>query len=179
VGRARKPNNTASNYDRLIAYRKGKGTHKSKQHQRVKVRVDYDNIYEGLPIARKKKKRLNSKPVQTKTSAGERLVASFLINAGVSFRREWEFSDCKNPKTGMHLRFDFYIPSQNTCIEFDGEQHFKYVPEFDGDNKTEWKNRQYRDSIKDMYCQQSDIVLIRIRYDEKDKLPEILKSCLK
>ena len=28
------------------------------------------------------------------------------------------------------LKFDFYIPSLNTCIEYDGEQHDNYIEYF-------------------------------------------------
>ena len=53
------------------------------------------------------------------------------------------------------LRFDFYLPTYNLCIEYDGEQHFSPI---DFANKgSEWANssfnqNQKRDEIKNQYC---------------------------
>lgn len=79
---------------------------------------------------------------------------------------EYTFKNCVNPKTNNVLFFDFYLPDYNICIEYDGEQHYK---------KTRWSHddfeeRKYRDSIKNQYCLNNDIPLIRIPYWDYDKL---------
>ena len=72
------------------------------------------------------------------------------------------------------MPFDFYLPDYNTCIEYDGEQHF-HTP----NNKTSTyftKEKideiQYRDSIKNQYCKDNNIKLIRIPYTDYNLLNE-------
>jgi very-short-patch-repair endonuclease len=60
--------------------------------------------------------------------------------------------------------FDFFIEKYNLCIEFDGEQHFKAIKYFGGVKNL--KLQQKRDSIKNIYCKNNNINLLRIRFDE-------------
>lgn len=62
-------------------------------------------------------------------SKGEEKIGELLNQANISFEKEKTFLDCKNINS---LRFDFYIPSQNCLIEFDGIQHFKNIEHFGG-----------------------------------------------
>jgi len=62
------------------------------------------------------------------------------------------------------LPFDFYLPEQNICIEYDGEQHYKVIKYWGGENG--FLMRQKRDKIKTDYCKDNNIKLIRIRYDD-------------
>ena len=76
----------------------------------------------------------------------------------------------------MNLPFDFYIPSKRTLIEFDGEQHFQPVEHFGG--LKSYEQLKINDKIKNDYCEENYINLIRIRYDQIDKIEEILKNNL-
>lgn len=60
------------------------------------------------------------------------------------------------------------------CIEFDGIQHFKNIGYW-GDKKGLIENKK-RDEIKNNYCINNNIKLIRVRYDEniEEKLKDIL-----
>lgn len=80
--------------------------------------------------------------------------------------KEKIFEDCINPKTNYKLRFDFYLPKYNICLEYDGEQHYKEV-DFCNDTLAD---RQFRDKIKDDYCLKNNISLIRIPYWDKSKI---------
>ena len=71
------------------------------------------------------------------------------------------FNDCRNK---LPLPFDFYSPEYNTCIEYDGELHFISKEYFGGDENL--KETQKRDEIKTFYCNENNIKLIRIKYDE-------------
>ena len=71
------------------------------------------------------------------------------------------FKDCIYQ---AQLRFDFYLPDYNCCIEYDGIQHFKRT-NFSHDN---FEERQKRDEIKNQYCKDNNIVLIRIPYTDLD-----------
>lgn len=95
-------------------------------------------------------------------SQGEQLLTKIFIENNIKYTKQKIFSDCVNPKTNCLLRFDFYLPEYNCCIEYDGEQHFKekntwYTQE-------EFKELKERDSIKNQYCKNNNIKLIRIPY---------------
>ena len=60
----------------------------------------------------------------------------------------------------------------NTCLEFDGLQHFKPVKEFGGEKEFDLILK--RDECKNKWCIKNRVSLVRIRYDEFDKISEIL-----
>jgi len=62
------------------------------------------------------------------------------------------------------LSFDFYLPEHNTCIEFDGKQHYEIIEKWGGLENL--KDIQKRDKIKNLYCKENNVNLIRIKYDE-------------
>lgn len=68
---------------------------------------------------------------------------------------------------------DFYIPSLNTVIEYNGEQHYRKV----GIWEERFEKQQARDEELRQYCKDNGIKLIEIRYDEdvwkvlNEKLP--------
>lgn len=101
---------------------------------------------------------------QCQESKGERKIRQWLENHNISYIYQKKFTDCKDKKT---LPFDFYIPEYNLCIEYDGEQHFKPI-DFSG-NGDEWSLRQFsivqeHDKIKNQYCKNNNIHLLRIPY---------------
>jgi hypothetical protein len=104
-----------------------------------------------------------------KLSKGEIKVKEMLEDNKVTFIPQKTFTDCRGKKN--LLPFDFYLPDYNTCIEYDGEQHFTGW----NHNKDYLKLSQERDSIKTEYCNKNNIHLIRIAYNEsiEDKLQPI------
>lgn len=97
-------------------------------------------------------------------SKGENKVEKTLDSLGVLYYKQYSFEDCTNPKTGRKLLFDFFLPDYNCCIEYDGRQHYKAkgsYAELEG-----IENIKYRDSIKNHYCANHDLTLIRIPYTE-------------
>ena len=93
-------------------------------------------------------------------SKGEFKVNKFLLKHNIVYERQKKFEDCKNI---FCLPFDFYIPSIRTCIEFDGEQHYKPLDFFGGIES--FKKLKINDKIKEDYCEDNYINLIRIKYD--------------
>ena len=63
------------------------------------------------------------------------------------------------------MPFDFYLPELNICVEFDGIQHFKPIKYFGGEKTL--KITQKHDKMKNEYCKENNIHLIRIKYNEK------------
>jgi hypothetical protein len=108
------------------------------------------------------------------SSHGERLIRQWLIEKAVGFEEQKVFPGCVNPVSGCHLRFDFYIPSLTTCVEFDGEQHFR--PWRDGRILAEQVAKiQFRDSVKDDFCKSEGIRLLRIPYSALGRVSDILE----
>lgn len=102
-------------------------------------------------------------------SKGEREIGKILKENNIMFEIQKTFNKCKNKETSQNLKFDFYLPNFNACIEFDGIQHFEPVKYFGGEKA--FKGVQKRDKIKDEYCKENNIRLIRIKHSES-----ILKS---
>lgn len=103
-------------------------------------------------------------------SKGEKSIETLLLYNNIEYETEKTFDGCvyKNK-----LRFDFYLPSYNICIEYDGIQHFE--PRFGGDYDSLCE-LQKRDVIKDKYCLENYIYLIRIPYYEYDNIESIIKE---
>lgn len=111
-------------------------------------------------------------------SKGESIIESFLIDNNIKYENQKRFKDCKDKQL---LPFDFYLPEFNTCIEYDGEHHFKPVC-FGGISKeraiVELKKTKERDIIKNNFCKDNSIDLIRICYfdDIMKRLNFIIKE---
>jgi very-short-patch-repair endonuclease len=98
-----------------------------------------------------------------KESKGERQIWMVLKELNIDFIKQKTFCDCKGI---LPLRFDFYLIDQNVCIEFDGEQHFRSVFNWD------FENTKNHDDIKNKFCEENGIMLLRIPYYEFDKIRE-------
>lgn len=103
-------------------------------------------------------------------SKGEKCISDFLAEIGVGYVQEKTF------KGLGRKRFDFYLPSYNACIEYDGQLHFEAVDHFGGADALEKQQRS--DNIKNVYCMINDIPLLRIPYWDYDKIPELIKLFL-
>ena len=81
---------------------------------------------------------------------------------------------------GIRYRFDFYLPKYNLFIEYDGEQHYKPV-KFGNDleeAKINLQKTQSHDKIKNEYCKNNNINLLRIPYWEKENVETIIDNHL-
>ena len=111
------------------------------------------------------------------SSKGERKIKEILTELEINFIQEKRFSDCVFESNKM-ARFDFYLPNKNIIIEYDGRQHFI---QGDGyfDNEDKIKITQQHDEIKNRYCKEHQIKLIRIPYTDYNLLnAEYLKRKL-
>lgn len=96
------------------------------------------------------------------SSTGEKEITHLLNDLGIEFEHQ------KTYKELGRKRFDFYIPSINTIIEYNGIQHYEIKDFFGGERgfKTLVKN----DKIKKQYCLDNGINYEVIKYDEDTKL---------
>ena len=78
-----------------------------------------------------------------------------------------KFLDLKGDKN-YPLKYDFYLPKHNILIEYDGEQHFE--PIFNWDTEKSFSQRKKYDKIKNNYAIQNNYILIRIPYTHYNDL---------
>jgi len=103
-------------------------------------------------------------------SKGENMIKKYLDNEKMVYFQQKTFDDCKFKKK---LKFDFYLPEYNICVEYDGEQHFERYRFEKDDNKL--NIRKLRDQIKTKYCEKNNIKLIRIKSNNINDLNKLLK----
>lgn len=102
-------------------------------------------------------------------SHGEVIIDTYLNKTNIDYHRQFTFPDL--PKRF----FDFYIPSLNLAIEFDGQQHYEFIPFFHRTQEN-FEERKRIDKEKNQYCLDKKIKLLRIPYAEIDNLNNILKE---
>ena len=109
----------------------------------------------------------------------EEKLGDILTNWGCIIERQKKYDNCRDQ---LPLPFDIYLPEYNILIEYDGEQHYMPV-NFGGISDEEaienLKKTQYHDAIKNEYCHQNNIPIIRVPYLEKNNLEEFIFSQLK
>lgn len=106
-----------------------------------------------------------------KQSTSERETEKILKSNNIVYETE---NPLIKTNDGGFLRFDFYLKS--IIIECDGAQHFKPVDYWGGE---EYFNKlKTHDIIKNTYCIDNNIPLIRIPYWEFNNIEYILKNVL-
>lgn len=81
-----------------------------------------------------------------------------------------------NPVTSSDLELDCFNESLRLAVEYQGEQHYKYIPYFHS-SKEAFYNQQYRDVLKRDLCKKKNIILIEVPHYCKN-IEEFLKSAL-
>ena len=116
-------------------------------------------------------------------SVGESIIARYLDSQDVSYKRRYTFEDCRDARP---LPFDFAVFDKRNSlvgmIEYDGEQHFAPV-RFNGmtDERAvdSFFTGIYHDEIKNKYCENNNIPLLRIKFDSRDNIDSIVYGFLK
>jgi very-short-patch-repair endonuclease len=126
-------------------------------HDKIKIICSNHGIFEQTP-----NDHLNGKGCpKCCQSKGEIKIIKYLDERNIKYNYQHSFHNCKHIN---NLVFDFYLPEYNVCIEFDGIQHFEPINYFGGEKELELV--QKRDRIKTAYCQENNIGLVRVRFDE-------------
>lgn len=89
----------------------------------------------------------------------------------IKYKRQKTFDDCVDKNK---LRFDFYLQlnGEQICIEVDGSQHKYPVSKWDGMQGL--IDRRRKDEIKNRYCKDNNIKLIRIPHTKFIHMEDIL-----
>ena len=94
-------------------------------------------------------------------SHGNIKISQILDEANIFYEREKRFESCKDKS---YLPFDFYVNNQY-IIEFDGKQHFENTNSF-----YDYDYTHKHDLIKNKWCKDNNIPLIRIPYTHYNDL---------
>ena len=112
-------------------------------------------------------------------SVGEENIAGILDKYNIPFQKQYKFTECRGLREGL-LRFDFAIFDEHgikALIEYDGKQH-RVKTDTKWDNHGKFEERQANDEIKNIFCQEQNIRLIRISHPSWDieGIEQILKD---
>ncbi len=130
------------------------------QHSNAKFRCKLCG-YEWYGNAASMKAWGVSCPECTNYYTGEKEIKNLLEQWGYQYIPQYRFKGCIDQRT---LPFDFYLPDYRTCIEYDGLQHFKET----WFGKKSFEKTQKHDEIKNNYCEENNINLIRISCFSED-----------
>ena len=101
------------------------------------------------------------------SSRGERAITKYLTKNNIPYKYGFRIPDLKDKQS---LHFDFWLPQYQTAIEYDGQQHYMPV-NFGGIDQEQaeyhFNKTVKHDQMKNQYCKDHDINLIRIPYDQK------------
>ena len=114
------------------------------------------------------------------SSKGEARIKQYFIDNNIEYEPQYSFPDCIY--IGL-LRFDFAVFNNNGGLmflcEYDGQQHYEPVifGDFTYDEAVvKYEELVQRDSIKNNYCEEHNIKILRIPYWEYDNIENILNS---
>ena len=113
--------------------------------------------------------QIRCKSCANRESVGERRIREFLTSNKIKFEQEKAFEDCKDI---YRLPFDFYLPDYNLIIEFDGQHHFYET------GRGNYESTKRHDEIKNQYCKDNNIELLRIPYFNGNDIEKIIAKQL-
>ena len=116
-----------------------------------------------------------------KESKGEKRIGQILFEKNINYTPFKKYDDCISyrsrnglSKRCYKLEFDFYLPENNTLVEYDGEYHFKQRKNV---SLEEYTYHVLNDREKNEYTKDKNIKLIRIAYtDQKNIEEELMKG---
>lgn len=106
------------------------------------------------------------------SSKGEKRIGEFLDSVGVIYESQYTDSRCRYDTL---LRFDFAVMDKikpKLLIEYDGQQHYTPVEYWGGERAL--SEQIAKDKIKDDFCFQNDINLLRIPFWKYDDIEYIV-----
>jgi len=73
-----------------------------------------------------------------------------------------------NNMTGKNMELDMYNKGERLACEYNGRQHYEYVPYLHKNDRRNFMTQQYRDKQKQDVCKKLGIKLISVPYTVKD-----------
>ena len=147
-------------------------SHNQRVHLNIKnatcEKCDYE-FYSNADLRRHIKTCTGKSPM----TFGEFKVASSLNNMKLKYIYDKSYTPMTT-ETGRAMRFDFLIPTDSNplVIEYDGLQHTQPVKFWGGDEGL--IETQELDAVKNKYCDDNDILMLRIPHTEQDNIEELV-----
>lgn len=107
-------------------------------------------------------------------SHGEIKIENYLNNLNIEYKSFYRISIDKNINPKGYAEIDFYIPSMNLFIEYNGRQHYIPIEYFGG--SLELEHQQKRDEFVREYCKRNNIRLLEIPYTDESNIDNILND---
>ena len=89
------------------------------------------------------------------------------------------FNKCR-PKFLQVLEYDGYNEELKLAFEYQGIQHYQYIPHFHRNGKEDFEKQKERDALKDILSIENNITVIRIPYEydcyDEEKLKGYIKN---
>jgi hypothetical protein len=125
----------------------------------------YFNPFDGKSTYTEKPQ---SQAPQKKDSTGETICRNYLEKRFNKSFQKARPNFLRNPVTGgdYNLELDCFNPELRLALEYNGAQHYKYIPYFHK-NKEAFLNQKYRDEMKRVKCKENGIQLIEVPYTVK------------
>ena len=144
--------------------------------------VDYKNAHSKVSIICKKHgifeqiayRHLDGSgcPSCSNISNGEEIINNYLVENNITFEIQKRFDGLVDKG---YLTYDFYIPSKNLLIEFNGKQHYCWQKHLQP-SYHDFLIQKHHDWLKRKYAQKHNINLLSIPFKEIKNLKNILKE---
>lgn len=108
-------------------------------------------------------------------SKGEKRIYEVLLENGL--KKDKDFVWQKRFKELGRLSYDFYIPSKNLLVEYNGRQHYEPVKYYGGYRR--FLRQKHFDWLKRSYARKHGLELLVIPYAEYGEIEEKLNAILK
>lgn len=109
-----------------------------------------------------------------KASKGEYKIKMWLSKNHIDFELQKTFQDAKYKDL---FRWDFYLPKYNVLIEYNGRQHYEFVPRWHKD-LIGFRTQLERDILKKRYAEEHNINQIIISFEDYKNIECILNEYL-
>ena len=107
------------------------------------------------------------------SSKGEQLIYNWLKENQIPFKTQLEIEMHKIARNSNKIVIDFFVKYNNKqyFIEYDGKQHYEYIPFFHKGGIIDFEKQQNRDDVLNAFCKlyEDKIILIRFKYNESSQ----------
>lgn len=142
-----------------------KGTYKNhSSFMKTLLTKSYDKSYEKKNIKNQVGNEIHAERFESKGEIECKRIIEKLT--GKQFLKQRPIFLKNDIINGNNLELDLYNPELKLAIEYNGEQHYKFIPYFHK-SKEAFYNLKYRDDLKKRLCKKNNIKLIEIPYTIK------------
>ena len=116
-------------------------------------------------------------PTRNRLATQKRVLDTIAELLGEPYAWEWWHPDIVNPETAYHLYYDGRFEHSNLVVEFQGKQHFRFIPYWH-QTREQFERCRERDAYKAKRAVEVGLRYLAIRYDEPYDDPAYLQGRL-